>query len=172
VHRAAVPDDYESTGQISQHRLDEGGHVPVVEVAAGQRVEIEAQVIPAGRQPSRRGDRDLLAMPSALGERRRMALERPRAAAAAPSASRSRRSGRCAPPALAPFLMRGRSDSSQAAIASVSRSRLTRTIGRIQVTVRRTVDRSKQASRWLSDRSVGSFQSDMGSFDRRNSLTE
>src|SRR5512143_3176164 len=36
MHAAAVPDDHESSGQLLHHRLQEGGHIPVIEVAVGQ----------------------------------------------------------------------------------------------------------------------------------------
>ena len=61
VHRATVPDDHEPPGQVLQHRLQEGRHVPVVEVAVGQGVEVKPQPIAARRQPHGRRDRDLLA---------------------------------------------------------------------------------------------------------------
>ena len=127
VHRAAVPDDHESAGQVPQHRLDEGGHIPTVEVAVGQRVEVEPQVVPAGRQPHRRRDRDLLAVGAALGDRRGLALRRPSAAQ-----QRSHQQaalvdqGEVRPLSSGFFLMRGQSDSSHAAIAFGSRSRGTR----------------------------------------------
>ena len=80
VHRAAVPDHYESTGQIPQHRLDEGGHVPAIEGAVGQRVEVEPKLIPPRRQLHRGRNRDLLAVAATPGDRRGLARGGPRAA--------------------------------------------------------------------------------------------
>src|ERR1700722_1774392 len=127
VHRAAVPDDHETTGQVPQHRLDEGRHIPVVEVAVGQRVEVEPQVITARRQPHRRRDRDLLAMGAALGDRRGLALRGPGAAKQrSHQQSALINQGDVRPLSAGFFLMRGQSDSSHAAIAFGSRSRGTR----------------------------------------------
>jgi hypothetical protein len=60
VHRAAIPDDHEAPGQVVQHRFEEGRHIPVVEVAVGQRPEVQPQPLPPGREPQRRRDGDLL----------------------------------------------------------------------------------------------------------------
>ncbi len=85
MHGAAVPNDHEPAREVAQHGLKEGRHIPVVEVAVGQRVEVEAQLASLRGQPQRRGDGDLLPVGSVLLSRCD--------AAAGPSSDHSRRSG-------------------------------------------------------------------------------
>src|ERR1700677_277968 len=127
VHRAAVPDDHETPGQILQHGLQEGRHVPAIEVTVVQGPGEQAQPITAGRQPHRRGDRDLLAASALLHQLGGLPTRRP-----GPPRQRSHQQAALVdqgevgalPPGF--FLMRGQSDFSHAAIATGSRSRGTR----------------------------------------------
>src|SRR5512135_1120628 len=79
VHRAAIPDDHEPPLQLLQHRFEEGRHIPVVEVAIRQRLEVQPQSLPPGREPQRRRDGDLLTS-AALVQVRGLAPRRPGAA--------------------------------------------------------------------------------------------
>ncbi len=124
VHVAPVLDHHEPTAQSFEHRLRECGHEPVIEVAVGQRVELQHQAVAAGRQPQLRGDRDFLPVDAALADRRDLSLGRLRPAGHRvhqKAALVDHGDGRLLPPGL--FLMRGLSDSSQLAIAFWSRSR-------------------------------------------------
>jgi hypothetical protein len=127
VHGAAVPDDHESPGQSSQHRLPEGGPGPALEGAVGQGSGVQAQPIPPWRQPKGGRDRDLLACGPLLRQVGRLATRCP-----GPAGQGSPQqtglvdpgAGGTLPPGL--FLRRGQSDSSPAALAFGSRWRGTR----------------------------------------------
>ena len=79
VHRALIPDHHEAARQFLQHRLQEGGHIPVIEIVVDQRVEIQPQAIPQRREPQRRRDGDFL-VGAALVQDRGMAAWRPTSA--------------------------------------------------------------------------------------------
>jgi hypothetical protein len=66
MHAAAVPNYHELAREVAQDGLQEGRHILVVEVAVGQRVEVEAQLVWLRGQPQRRGDGDLLPVGSVL----------------------------------------------------------------------------------------------------------
>src|SRR4051812_11903416 len=126
VHRTAIPDDHEPPGQLVQHRFEEGRHRPVVEVAVGQRLEIQPQPLPPGREPQCRRHGDL-PTGAALVQVRGLAPWRP---GAADQRGRQQAAlidqGDVGPLTPGLFLMRGHWVRSHAAITSGSRWRGTR----------------------------------------------
>src|SRR3954451_3646918 len=68
-HRAPISDHHEAPLQFLQHRFEEGRHIPVVEVALRQRLEVQPQPLPPGREPQRRRDGDLLTRAALVQDR-------------------------------------------------------------------------------------------------------